>query len=247
MGNKSITLRQVLAIALTVTIGSFYTMAPISARAQTVSKTAGELSVTGPVSLNGTKAVSGITIFSDSRIKTARNGAATVNLSKLGRVQLGQETDMTLRFSEGAIGGSLLSGRITLSAPPGVSVSVVTPDGVVTPDSKQATVMTVEVSSGKTRIAANRGHTTVASGNQTHQVAAGQEVSVGTDAAGQAGGTTGVGSTGGVGGVAGAGGAGASGFGSAVTGLVAGAMVGTAAGITAASRRQSYSVSPIKP
>jgi hypothetical protein len=67
--------------------------------------------VSGSVTINGTSAISGATVFSESRIRTAANSSAIINLGRMGRLQLGPESEMTVRFSDGALGGSLTAGR----------------------------------------------------------------------------------------------------------------------------------------
>jgi hypothetical protein len=163
-----------------LTVGSFYSLVTTTALAQTASKAAGDLSVTGQVTLNGAAAISGATVFSSSRVKTWPKGAATVNLGKLGRIELGPDTEMTLSFSEGTVGGQLLSGRAVVSAPAGVAISVTTSDGAAVADGKQATSLIVDVTCGNTRVASSRGDAKVTSSNKVEYVAAGQEVAVGT-------------------------------------------------------------------
>jgi hypothetical protein len=180
MSRKPTTFRKVLTVAMMLAVSSFYSLVTTSALAQTASKAAGEVSVTGSVSINGTSAISGATIFSDSKIKTARNSGATVNLGKLGRVQLGPESEMTLRFADGAIGGNLSSGRAVVNAPAGVSISVATGDGIATADGKQASALTIDVTCGNTRVAAARSDAKVTSGGKVETVAAGSEVAVGS-------------------------------------------------------------------
>jgi hypothetical protein len=159
-------------------VGSFYTLVGGSTLAQS-GGAAGELSVTGSVMINGTPAISGATVFSDSKIKTARGGAATINLGKLGRVQLGPESEMTLRFVDGNIGGNLNSGRAVVNAPVGVSVNVATAEGVTTADGKQSVTLVIDVTCGNTRVAASRSAAKVTSGSKVETVAAGSEVAVG--------------------------------------------------------------------
>jgi hypothetical protein len=159
-------------------VGAFYSLTTTSALAQ-AAKAAGELSVTGSVMINGTQAISGATVFSDSKIKTSRNSGATINLGKLGRVQLGPESEMALRFGEGNIGGNLMAGRAVVSAPAGVSINVATVEGVATADGKQAATLTIDVTCGNTRVAASRSAAKVTSGSKVEVVAAGSEVAVG--------------------------------------------------------------------
>jgi len=183
MSSKPTTLRKVLTVTLMLTMCSFYSLVTTTTLAQT-SKVAGDLSVTGPVTLNGAAAISGATVFSDSRVKTGQKGGAIVNLGRLGRIDLGPETEMTLSFSDSTIGGNLLSGRAVVSAPSGVGISVTTSDGTAVADGKQATALTVDVSCGNTRVASVRGEAKVNSNNKVESVAAGHEVAVGTQTQG---------------------------------------------------------------
>lgn len=179
MSRRPTNFRKVLTVALMLALGSFYSLMTTSALAQTQAKAAGELSVTGSVMINGTSAISGATVFSDSRIKTARNSGATVNLGKLGRVQLGPESEMTLRFTEGMLGGNLTAGRAVVNANAGVAISIATADGITAADGKQATALTIDVTCGNTRVAANRSDAKITSGGKVERVAAGSEVAVG--------------------------------------------------------------------
>src|SRR5262245_30086489 len=182
MSRKSGTMRKMITIALMMSVSCFYSLATTSVLAQSTSKSgtrAGELTVAGSVILNGTQAISGATIFSDSKIKTARNSGATVNLGKLGRIQLGPESEMTLRFSEGNIGGNLTAGRAVVSTPAGVSIAVATATGIASADGKQPATLTIDVTCGNTRGASARSAAKVTSGNKVEVVAAGSEVAVG--------------------------------------------------------------------
>ena len=182
MSGRPTMLRRMTSIVLMLSVGGFYTLQATSVLAQVAPKTGGELSVVGSATINGTPAISGATVFNDSKVKTSRNGAATINLGKLGRIELGTDTEMTLRFTDGTIGGNLLSGRAVVNVPAGISVSVATADGIATSDGKQAGIVTVDVSCGNTRVASSRGDAKVTAGSKVEYVAAGQEVAVGTQA-----------------------------------------------------------------
>jgi hypothetical protein len=171
--------RKAMAIALMLAVGGVYSSITMSALAQSAAKAAGELSVKGNVTINGTSAISGATVFSESLVKTQRGSGATINLGKLGRVQLGPESEMTLRFADGAIGGNLTSGRATLSAPTGVAISIATADGITSADGKLASALTIDVTCGNTRVAAARNGAKVTAGGKDQIVAAGSEVAVG--------------------------------------------------------------------
>jgi hypothetical protein len=178
MSRKPTTIRKSLSVALMMTVSCFYSLVSTSALAQTAARS-GELVVAGSVMINGTQAISGATVFSESKIKTARSSGATINLGKIGRIQLGPESEMTLRFADGTIGGNLMAGRAVVSAPVGVAVSVATAEGIATADGKQPAALTVDVSCGNTRVASSRSAAKVTSGAKVEYVAAGSEVAVG--------------------------------------------------------------------
>jgi hypothetical protein len=179
---KPTMLRNVLSVTLMLSMGAFSTLGTTSVFAQTASKTGAEISVVGSTTINGTQAISGATVFNDSKIKTSSNGAAAINLGKLGRIELGPDTELTLRYTDSTIGGNLVSGRAVVNAPAGVGVSLATADGIASSDGKQASALTVDVSCGNTRVASSRSDAKVTSGSKTETVAAGQEVAVGTQA-----------------------------------------------------------------
>lgn len=185
MSRKPSMLRKVLSVVLMLSVSGFYSLGATSVLAQTATKSGsagGELSVVGSATINGTSAISGATVFNDSKIKTSSNGAAAINLGKLGRIELGPDTELTLRYTDGTIGGNLLSGRAVVNAPTGIAVSLATADGIATSDGSQASALTVDVSCGNTRVGSSRSGAKVTSGSKVESVAAGQEVAVGTQA-----------------------------------------------------------------
>ena len=107
----------------------------------------GQLIASGPVTINGNKAITGTTIFTDSNIVVdcAKGNSAIVNLGYLGRIELVPGTKMMLRFNDGMISGDLQDGKAVISTSPGVKVAVNTPDGVVSSDCVQACVTPVAV------------------------------------------------------------------------------------------------------
>ncbi len=180
MSKMTAVIRKALSVILMVTVGSSYCLITSTAFAQVSPKLVGQLSTRGQVTLNGINTTSGATVFGGSQIKTGANGSAIISLGKMGQVDLEPETELTLRLEAGVIGGHLRSGRATISAPAGVAVNLATTDGVAVADGKQASVLTVDMTSGNTRVASVRSEAKVTAGNQVEVVAAGQEVSVGT-------------------------------------------------------------------
>jgi hypothetical protein len=107
----------------------------------------GQLIASGPVTVNGNKAITGTTVFTGSNIAVdcASGNSAFVNLGRLGRIELVAGTKLTLRFSDGMISGDLQDGKAIISTPGGVKVAVNTPDGVVSTDCAQSCVTPVAV------------------------------------------------------------------------------------------------------
>jgi hypothetical protein len=173
--------RKMLSIGLMVAVGGFYTTVTSSALAQSQGgkRSAGELSVTGSVTINGTSAISGATVFSESRIRTASNSSAIINLGRLGRLQLGPESEMTVRFADGALGGNLTAGRAVANAPVGVAVSIVTSEGVAASNGSKSAALAVDVTCGNTRVLTARSEATLTSGTKVETIVPGKEVAVG--------------------------------------------------------------------
>src|SRR5262245_31232501 len=121
----------------------------VAANAQTGnSQLKGQLIASGPVTVNGNKAITGTTIFTDSNIAVdcSKGTNAIVNLGYMGRIELVPGTKMTLRFKDGLISGDLQDGKAIINTPGGVKVAVNTPDGqVVSSDCAQSCVTPVAV------------------------------------------------------------------------------------------------------
>lgn len=237
--NKPGTFRKMVTVALMLTVGSFSTLLMNSAAAQTAQKAAGELSVRGNVTLNGAAAISGATVFSNGTIKTGDKGWATISLGKLGRVELSPKSELVVNFSDSNVGGTLRSGRVTVSTPTGVGIAVATADGNAVAEGTQASMLTVDLTCGNTRVMAGRNDASFTAGSKVEHVAAGQEVAVGSQ--------TGAPSrctrmaAAGAAGAAGAGGLGAG----AVAALIIAGVGGAVAGVVAASQSDSTSASSL--
>ncbi|MEO6726011.1 MAG: hypothetical protein ABIP14_12025 [Blastocatellia bacterium] len=111
---------------------------------------AGQLVVSGAVTVNDKKAINGTSIYSNSRLSVAcANGnRAIVNLGKLGRIEIAPGTQMMLRFSDGIIGGDLAMGKIVVHSPAGVKIAINTPEGISAADGKDASLLAVATQRG---------------------------------------------------------------------------------------------------
>ena len=126
---------------------------------------AGEITVSGSkegaerpfVVVNGERAFSGRTFFSDGKVETTDGTTATVNLGKLGRIQLAPSSSLTLSFAEGRIAGTLSKGNVSVSNTEGVAVTIDTPNDSVRNEGTSASRFSVSVADGKTAVAIENG------------------------------------------------------------------------------------------
>jgi ferric-dicitrate binding protein FerR (iron transport regulator) len=170
--------RKPIAACVAVAILSVYSMVVLASPA--AKAPSGELKVSGTVTVNGESVISGGTVFSDSVITTADKSMATVNLSKLGRVELSPNSSLRISFTEKGITGLLDSGSAHVSTLGGVTVNFTTKDGAVVVDGSQATSFTVSISKGITSLATQSGLAVLRAGGNSKQVAAGESATAGT-------------------------------------------------------------------
>ncbi len=132
--NSKVWIRKALSMCLVVATIATYSMVALAGS----ERVAGELSVSGKiingetpfVKVNGEAAQSGRSIFSSSTIATPENASATVNIGKVGKIELAPNTTLALSFGENGISGDLLAGRVTVLNSSD-TVSIKTLDGTV--------------------------------------------------------------------------------------------------------------------
>lgn len=140
------------------------------------------LKIEGQVSVNGTAAISGATVSSDSAVTTAARSSAVVSLGKLGRVEVLPNSTMKLSFSDPNVSVAMLDqGRVRLSSSSNVTAKVTTKDGEVVATGNQRNEFTVDTSCGNTFVSVAKGKVELRAGNSVKQIAAGNQ-----DTAGQA-------------------------------------------------------------
>ena len=164
----------VLAVSALVVIGgnSFQTSKPSEGKF---------LKIAGQVSVNGTAAISGATVFSDSTITTAARSSAVVSLGKLGRVEVLPDSTMKLNFSDPNVSVSMLDqGRVRLSSSSNVTAKVTTKDGEVVATGNQRNEFTVDTRCGNTFVSVAKGTVELRAGSSVKQIAAGNQDTAGT-------------------------------------------------------------------
>lgn len=149
--------RKSLASFLAVALLSVSSMFVLATPGYAATPLAGELASFGTVTVNGQKATSGTTIFSDSMIVTSDDSNATISLGKLGRVEVSAGSTFALNFTETGLNGTLQAGQVRVSTPEGVASSVSTKDGVITGKSGSANVFTVDLTAGELNVTTQAG------------------------------------------------------------------------------------------
>ncbi|MBK7394534.1 MAG: hypothetical protein IPI64_14775 [Chloracidobacterium sp.] len=138
-----------------------------------------EITVTGQVTVNGQTAVSNSTITSGSSITTAKGSSAVVSLGKLGRVEVQEDTTMSLNFTDSSIIAMLDSGKVRVSTPVGVASTVTTKNATFMGDSAQADNFLVEAECSHSHIDTTSGSATMREGANDKQVSAGTSATAG--------------------------------------------------------------------
>ena len=169
--------RKSIATLVAIAVWSVYSMVVLAAPG---AKASGELSVSGQVTVNGEKVSSGGTLFSDSTITTESQSSAAVNISKLGHLELGGNSSLRISFTENSLTGVLEAGTANVSTLEGVTVNLMTKDGTVVVDGKQATSFTVSVVRGRTSVTTHTGLAELRAGGAVKLIAAGSSATAGT-------------------------------------------------------------------
>lgn len=174
MINKTF-IHKTLAACLALTVWSVSSMVALAATPQSN----GEITVTGTVTVDGRNAVSGSTLASGSTISTAENSSAVVSLGKIGRVELGPNTTMALKFDNSGIYGTLNLGKVRVMNMNGFNANITTLDGLTIADANQSNTFVVEKECGHTHVDTVAGLVTLRTGGNDKQVAAGTDALAG--------------------------------------------------------------------
>lgn len=184
MKNKTVIARFRALAAFCLLFSVFSATSSVVALAASENKSlTGEITVSGPnedgekafVMLNGERAVSGRTFFSNGTIATTESASADIKLGKAGFVSLSPNSVLNLSFSENTITGNLSSGQIKVFNNEGVEVKIQTPDGLVGNEASRTGNFTVDLRSGATNAVAENGSVFFNNGNGNVPVKAAQD------------------------------------------------------------------------
>ena len=98
----------------------------------------GVITITGQVMVNGQPAISNSTIMSGATVTTAMGSRATVSLGKLGRIEVQEDSSLSLRFTDNDVVAMLDSGTVRVSANSGIGSTVTTKNATFVGDAGQA-------------------------------------------------------------------------------------------------------------
>jgi ferric-dicitrate binding protein FerR (iron transport regulator) len=171
--------RRVIAFFMAITLLHVYSLAAFAAPEAKSPKPMGDLSAVGTVLLDGAEAVSGITFFSGSEVRTAEKSKATISLGQFGRAELLPQTSLRLSYADAGVSGSLGGGVVRLSKPAEPSMTVATSDGSVVADAGEAAVFSVRYADGNTTVQTQSGKVRLLLKDKSVVVGAGDEYSTG--------------------------------------------------------------------
>lgn len=171
--------RTAAAICLTLCLLATQALAAPGGVAGERNRLLGEMTAKGQVLVNGAEAASGATVFPGSRLTTAKDSEAVVNLGEFGRVRLSPETASSINFGEQGLEGALDAGAVLVSKPEGVSALFTTKDVQVIPEKDSAAVFSVKVVGANTLVTAEAGRLELRSGNTSKLLNAGESATVG--------------------------------------------------------------------
>lgn len=141
----------------------------------------GSIAANHVVTVNGTNAISGATVFSDSTVTTAKGSSAVVSLGKLGRVEVYPDSTAKLSFTDNSVTMAMLSaGRVRVSSSSGVNATTTTNDGEIVSVGNERTEFIVDTTCGNTFVSVVRGTVELRAGSTVKQIAAGGQDTAGT-------------------------------------------------------------------
>jgi hypothetical protein len=161
--------RRFVTLTTLVTVWCVYSMVALAVPTES----AGEITISGQVTVNGQPAVSNSTILSGSTIVTGSGSSATVSLGKTGRIEVLEDSNLSLRFSDNSIVGIVAQGKVRVANAAGVATTITTKDTTVIADAGQADSFLVEVECSHTHVDTSAGIVTMREGTNDKQVVAG--------------------------------------------------------------------------
>ncbi|HEX6183543.1 MAG TPA: hypothetical protein VFZ44_06500 [Pyrinomonadaceae bacterium] len=135
----------------------------------------GEVIVAAGLTLDGSPAAKGQTVFSGTIVGASEQSRPALTLGNLARLELAGETSLRLDFSASTVGGTLDAGATRIYAPRGVAASLTTADAAVVSDAASGPVLfSVRVNEEGTTLSVQTGLVEMRAGARALTAAAGQ-------------------------------------------------------------------------
>ena len=163
--------KKLISLLLNTTLLSLFA-APIAHASDPVT---GEIAVTGTVTLNGQAVISSTTIVSGNVIETSAGSKATVSLGKIGKVELSENSKLTLNFAENGMDGFLSQGEVKIYIPAAKTAEFTTKDVTAIADSSRENSFRLLVECAHTHVETYSGLVTMKRDKSDKLVQAGEE------------------------------------------------------------------------
>jgi ferric-dicitrate binding protein FerR (iron transport regulator) len=138
---------------------------------------AGEVIVAAGLTLDGSPAAKGQTVFSGTTVGASEQSRPALAFGNLARLELAGGTSLRLDFSASSVGGSLDAGGTRVYAPRGVAASLTTADAVVVSDLEAGPALfSVRVNEEGTTLSVQTGLVEMRAGGRALTAAAGQRL-----------------------------------------------------------------------
>lgn len=161
-----------LIVSATLNIGMAVAFPPIRVQTST-----GLIRAGGMVTVNGSRARPGQTIFSGSSITTERQAWTIISLENSARLELNEATALNLDFSSAGLLGSLSDGEMDGFAPTGLRGEIKTVDASVVTDPAQPARFVIRVEACNTRVFVQSGRVEVRAWDRMQSLRAGESLS----------------------------------------------------------------------
>jgi hypothetical protein len=141
----------------------------------------GEVTDANGVSVDGSPAVRGQTLFSGSRLEAAGKSLSLLSLGNQGRVELSDAAALRLDFDGTSFGGALEAGRLRVYAPRGVAADFATADARVRTDAREVVSFRLRTAGGFTEVSVQSGALEVHANGSARTLKAGETYSTAPD------------------------------------------------------------------
>ncbi len=171
--------RRFLTLCLVAVVSYTYSPHAVASESGRARTPVGELASSGHVLLDGMEAVSGVSFFSGSEVRTDKDASAVLSLGALGSAALQPQSALRVGTGDEDVSATLGEGGVRLSKPDGVATIVNTVGGFVAADREGEAVFTVKYEAGRTTVETQTGKVRLRLGEKEVVVGAGERYAEG--------------------------------------------------------------------